>query len=76
MEWVDFCCIFSDHPPNSNKAACSIKALAPSLGAKDFTLGSGKGANHMLAPSATSTLCWGVGGNSPNKLRRRAPKSY
>lgn len=47
-------------PTQLQQAACSIQVFSPSLGAKDSTLGSGKGANHMLAPSlapdATNTL--------------------
>ncbi len=45
-------------PTQLQQAACSIQVFSPSLGAKDSTLGSGKGANHMLAPSATNTLWW------------------
>lgn len=43
-------------PTQLQQAACSIQVFSPSFDAKDSTLGSGIGANHMLAPSATSTL--------------------
>lgn len=56
-------------PTQVRQAACSIQVFSPSLGAKDSTLGSGKGANHMLAPSATNTLWRGGGSNSLTQIK-------
>lgn len=43
-------------PTQLQQAACSIQVFSPSFSAKDSILGSGKDANHMLAPRATNTL--------------------
>lgn len=59
-------CIFLDHPPNSNRELAQSK-FSLSLSAKDSTLGSGKGSNHMLAHSLApvpQTHCGRGKGNS------------